>query len=208
MVFVSYNGKTRKPWFNEGIMEWIFSCCWIFSSLIRRCWVSLQLVLLSIVLVGCCITFALARTFSACLLGLERFRLRILFFRGNTSACADIFGVLGGVRIRFRSREVYFGPILKEPFWCAIIAFTLILGLHGWDFFVRHSGYPSRGSLKQCKVVVCPKFQMLSSYLTGLVHLELLNQRMVNGDLFWCLKAGALGPPPGFFKNRITILGC
>jgi len=89
----------------------------IFSSLIRRCLGQSSVsAFIHCIGWGVCITYRAGKDFRL-LLGLEAISVCVyLFLSWNTSACADIFGVLRCVAIRCGAREYIFGQYLKSRF--------------------------------------------------------------------------------------------
>jgi len=108
----SYYGKTRKPWFNEGIMNGFFQLLLNnFPRLLEGALGSLQLVAFIHVLVGVCITYRAGKDFRLLPLIRSDSVCVYLFFRGTPSACADIFLVYYGASQFDAVERVYFGPI-------------------------------------------------------------------------------------------------
>ncbi|AWY01861.1 ABC transporter permease [Marinomonas primoryensis] len=130
-----------------------------FPRLLEGAWVSLQLVLLSIVLGGVfALPIALARISPVAWIRAIPFAY-IFFFRG-TPLLVQIFLVYYGASQFDAVRESIFWPILKEPFWCAIIAFTLNTSAYTAEIFRGAIQAIPQGEVEACKVVGMSKVQM------------------------------------------------
>ncbi|MFQ3187378.1 ABC transporter permease [Marinomonas primoryensis] len=130
-----------------------------FPRLLEGAWVSLQLVLLSIVLGGIfALPIALARISPVAWIRAIPFAY-IFFFRG-TPLLVQIFLVYYGASQFDAVRESIFWPILKEPFWCAIIAFTLNTSAYTAEIFRGAIQAIPQGEVEACKVVGMSKVQM------------------------------------------------
>ncbi|MDE8601937.1 ABC transporter permease [Marinomonas sp. RSW2] len=130
-----------------------------FPRLLEGTWVSLQLVLLSIVLGGVfALPIALARISPVAWIKAIPFAY-IFFFRG-TPLLVQIFLVYYGASQFDAVRESIFWPILKEPFWCAIIAFTLNTSAYTAEIFRGAIQAIPQGEVEACKVVGMSKVQM------------------------------------------------
>ena len=130
-----------------------------FPRLLEGAWVSLQLVLLSIVLGGVfALPIALARISPVAWIRAIPFAY-IFFFRG-TPLLVQIFLVYYGASQFDAVRESILWPILKEPFWCAIIAFTLNTSAYTAEIFRGAIQAIPQGEVEACKVVGMSKTQM------------------------------------------------
>jgi polar amino acid transport system permease protein len=130
-----------------------------FPRLLEGAWVRLQLVLLSIVLGGVfALPIALARISPVAWIRAIPFAY-IFFFRG-TPLLVQIFLVYYGASQFDAVRESIFWPILKEPFWCAIIAFTLNTSAYTAEIFRGAIQAIPQGEVEACKVVGMSKVQM------------------------------------------------
>lgn len=130
-----------------------------FPRLLDGAWVSLQLVVLSVVLGGAfALPIALARISPIAWIRAIPFAY-IFFFRG-TPLLVQIFLVYYGASQFDAVRESIFWPILKEPFWCAIIAFTLNTSAYTAEIFRGAIQAIPQGEVEACKVVGMSKAQM------------------------------------------------
>ncbi|ETX10618.1 ABC transporter permease [Marinomonas ushuaiensis DSM 15871] len=130
-----------------------------FPRLLSGAWVSLQLVFLSVVLGGAfALPIALARISPVAWIRAIPFTY-IFFFRG-TPLLVQIFLVYYGASQFDAVRESIFWPILKEPFWCAIIAFTLNTSAYTAEIFRGAIQAIPEGEVEACKVVGMSKAQM------------------------------------------------
>jgi polar amino acid transport system permease protein len=130
-----------------------------FPRLLSGAWVSLQLVVLSVVLGGIfALPIALARISPIAWVRAIPFAY-IFFFRG-TPLLVQIFLVYYGASQFDVVRESIFWPILKEPFWCAIIAFTLNTSAYTAEIFRGAIQAIPQGEVEACKVVGMTKAQM------------------------------------------------
>ena len=130
-----------------------------FPRLLQGTWVSLQLVVISIVLGGIfALPIALARISPVGWVRAVPFAY-IFFFRG-TPLLVQIFLVYYGASKFDAVRESILWPILREPFWCAIIAFTLNTSAYTAEIFRGAIQAIPQGEVEACKVVGMTKFQM------------------------------------------------
>jgi polar amino acid transport system permease protein len=130
-----------------------------FPRLLEGAWVSLQLVLISIVLGGVfALPIALARISPVSWIRAVPFAY-IFFFRG-TPLLVQIFLVYYGASQFDAVRESFLWPVLREPFWCAIIAFTLNTSAYTAEIFRGAIQAIPQGEVEACKVIGMTKFQM------------------------------------------------
>ncbi|MEL0638198.1 ABC transporter permease [Marinomonas sp. TI.3.20] len=130
-----------------------------FPRLLEGAWVSLQLVILSIVLGGAlALPVALARISPVLWIRAVPFAY-IFFFRG-TPLLVQIFLVYYGASQFDAVRDSFLWPILREPFWCAIIAFTLNTSAYTAEIFRGAIQAIPQGEVEACKVVGMSKVQM------------------------------------------------
>ncbi|WP_421849255.1 ABC transporter permease [Marinomonas sp.] len=130
-----------------------------FPRLLEGAWVSLQLVLISIVLGGVfALPIALARISPIAWIRAIPFAY-IFFFRG-TPLLVQIFLVYYGASQFDAVRESFLWPILREPFWCAIIAFTLNTSAYTAEIFRGAIQAIPQGEVEACKVIGMTKVQM------------------------------------------------
>ncbi|MBD5772373.1 ABC transporter permease [Marinomonas colpomeniae] len=130
-----------------------------FPRLLEGAWVSFQLVILSVVLGGVfALPIALARISPIAWVRAIPFAY-IFFFRG-TPLLVQIFLVYYGASQFEVVRESIFWPILEEPFWCAIIAFTLNTSAYTAEIFRGAIQAIPQGEVEACKVVGMSKVQM------------------------------------------------
>ena len=83
----------------------------------------------------------------------------IFFFRG-TPLLVQIFLVYYGASQFEVVRESVLWPILREPFWCAIIAFTLNTSAYTAEIFRGAIQAIPPGEVEACKVIGMTKTQM------------------------------------------------
>ncbi len=130
-----------------------------FPRLLSGAWVSLQLVVLSVVLGGIlALPIALARISPVA--WIRAFPFAYIFFFRGTPLLVQIFLVYYGASQFDVVRESIFWPILREPFWCAIIAFTLNTSAYTAEIFRGAIQAIPQGEVEACKVVGMTKVQM------------------------------------------------
>ncbi|MGO2354466.1 MAG: ABC transporter permease [Marinomonas foliarum] len=130
-----------------------------FPRLLEGAWVSLQLVMISIILGGIfALPIALARISPIGWIRAIPFAY-IFFFRG-TPLLVQIFLVYYGASQFDAVRESFLWPVLKEPFWCAIIAFTLNTSAYTAEIFRGAIQAIPHGEVEACKVIGMTKTQM------------------------------------------------
>ena len=127
--------------------------------LLSGTWMTIQLVLLSIVLGAIvALPLALARISKNPMISGLPFAY-IFFFRG-TPLLVQIFLVYYGVSQLDVVRESFLWPVLREPFWCAIIAFTLNTSAYTAEIFRGAIQAIPEGEVEACKAIGMTKFQM------------------------------------------------
>ena len=127
--------------------------------LLTGTWMTIKLVLLSIVLGAIvALPLALARISKNWLISGLPFAY-IFFFRG-TPLLVQIFLVYYGASQFEVVRESFMWPVLREPFWCAIIAFTLNTSAYTAEIFRGAIQAIPEGEVEACKVIGMTKFQM------------------------------------------------
>ncbi|SBS32350.1 Octopine transport system permease protein OccM [Marinomonas aquimarina] len=127
--------------------------------LLTGTWMTIKLVLLSIVLGAIvALPIALARISKNWLVSGVPFAF-IFFFRG-TPLLVQIFLVYYGASQFEAVRESFLWPVLKEPFWCAIIAFTLNTSAYTAEIFRGAIQAIPEGEVEACKVIGMSKAQM------------------------------------------------
>jgi putative lysine/arginine/ornithine/histidine/octopine transport system permease protein len=130
-----------------------------FPRLLEGAWVSLQLVMISIILGGIfALPIALARISPIGWIRAIPFAY-IFFFRG-TPLLVQIFLVYYGASQFDAVRESFLWLVLKEPFWCAIIAFTLNTSAYTAEIFRGAIQAIPHGEVEACKVIGMTKTQM------------------------------------------------
>lgn len=130
-----------------------------FPRLLSGAWVTLQLVMLSVVLGGIfALPIALARISPVAWIRALPFGY-IFFFRG-TPLLVQIFLVYYGASQFEVVKNSLFWPILREPFWCAIIAFTLNTSAYTAEIFRGAIQAIPKGEVEACKVLGMTKVQM------------------------------------------------
>ncbi|MBM6551563.1 ABC transporter permease subunit [Marinomonas ostreistagni] len=127
--------------------------------LLSGTWMTIKLVLLSIVLGAIvALPLALARISKNPLISGLPFAY-IFFFRG-TPLLVQIFLVYYGASQFEVVRESFMWPVLREPFWCAIIAFTLNTSAYTAEIFRGAIQAIPEGEVEACKVIGMTKTQM------------------------------------------------
>ncbi|WP_425641554.1 ABC transporter permease [Marinomonas gallaica] len=130
-----------------------------FPRLLTGTWMTIKLVLLSIVLGALvALPIALARISKNWFISGVPFAF-IFFFRG-TPLLVQIFLVYYGASQFEAVRESFMWPILREPFWCAIIAFTLNTSAYTAEIFRGAIQAIPEGEVEACKVIGMTKTQM------------------------------------------------
>lgn len=130
-----------------------------FPRLLMGTWTTIELVVLSIVL-GAIVALpvALARISKNPWVYSLPFAY-IFFFRG-TPLLVQIFLVYYGASQFEAVRESFLWPVLREPFWCAIIAFTLNTSAYTAEIFRGAIQAIPEGEVEACKVIGMTKTQM------------------------------------------------
>ncbi|CUB04796.1 ABC transporter permease [Marinomonas fungiae] len=130
-----------------------------FPRLLTGTWMTIKLVLLSIVLGAIvALPIALARISKNWFISGVPFAF-IFFFRG-TPLLVQIFLVYYGASQFEAVRESFLWPMLREPFWCAIIAFTLNTSAYTAEIFRGAIQAIPEGEVEACKVMGMTKMQM------------------------------------------------
>lgn len=130
-----------------------------FPRLLEGAWVSLQLVALSVVLGAIfALPIALARVSPSW--WIKSFPYAYIFFFRGTPLLVQIFLVYYGASQFEAVRDSFLWPILREPYWCAIIAFTLNTSAYTAEIFRGAIQAIPEGEVEACKVVGMTKVQM------------------------------------------------
>lgn len=130
-----------------------------FPRLLTGTWMTIKLVLLSILLGAIvALPIALARISKNWFISGVPFAF-IFFFRG-TPLLVQIFLVYYGASQFEAVRESFLWPMLREPFWCAIIAFTLNTSAYTAEIFRGAIQAIPEGEVEACKVMGMTKMQM------------------------------------------------
>ena len=116
-------------------MSWEWDVIWkYFPRLLDGAWLTLELVLISgLIGIALAIPLALMRASDKTWVKAMPFAY-IYFFRG-TPLLVQIFLVYYGASQFDAIRESILWPILKEPYWCAIIAFSLNTAAYSAELF-------------------------------------------------------------------------
>ncbi len=116
-------------------MTWEWGVIWqYFPRLLEGAWLTMELVLVSgLIGIALAIPLALMRASSQTWVKALPFAY-IYFFRG-TPLLVQIFLVYYGASQFEAVRESFLWPILKQPYWCAIIAFSLNTAAYSAELF-------------------------------------------------------------------------
>lgn len=116
-------------------MSWEWDVIWkYFPRLLDGAWVTLELVVISgLIGVALAVPIALMRASKQRWIQFLPF-IYIYFFRG-TPLLVQIFLVYYGASQFEIIRESLLWPVLKEPYWCAIIAFSLNTAAYSAELF-------------------------------------------------------------------------
>ncbi|MBJ7556136.1 ABC transporter permease [Marinomonas spartinae] len=130
-----------------------------FPRLLEGAWVSVQLVALSVVL-GALVALPIALARISQNWWIKGFPYAYIFFFRGTPLLVQIFLVYYGASQFDVVRESILWPILREPYWCAIIAFTLNTSAYTAEIFRGAIQAIPEGEVEACKVVGMTKAQM------------------------------------------------
>lgn len=130
-----------------------------FPRLLEGAWVSLQLVALSVVL-GAIFALPIALARISPNGWIRAFPYAYIFFFRGTPLLVQIFLVYYGASQFEAVRDSFLWPILREPYWCAIIAFTLNTSAYTAEIFRGAIQAIPEGEVEACKVVGMTKVQM------------------------------------------------
>ncbi len=116
-------------------MSWEWSVIWQYlPRLLEGAWLTLELVLVSgLIGIALAIPLALMRASNSTWVKALPF-VYIYFFRG-TPLLVQIFLVYYGASQFDVVRESFLWPVLKQPYWCAIIAFSLNTAAYSAELF-------------------------------------------------------------------------
>lgn len=116
-------------------MTWEWGIIWqYFPRLLEGAWLTMELVLISgLIGIAMAIPLSLMRASSQAWVRVLPFTY-IYFFRG-TPLLVQIFLVYYGASQFEVVRESFLWPILKQPYWCAIIAFSLNTAAYSAELF-------------------------------------------------------------------------
>lgn len=106
-------------------MNWEWAVIWEYlPKLMEGAWVTLELVFVSGV-IGILLAVPLALMRSSDNAKIRALPLAYIFFFRGTPLLVQIFLVYYGASQFDAIKESFLWPVLKEPYWCAIIAFAL-----------------------------------------------------------------------------------
>lgn len=116
-------------------MTWEWDVIWkYFPRLLEGAWLTMELVLISgLIGIALAVPLALMRASSHTWVKALPFAY-IYFFRG-TPLLVQIFLVYYGASQFEAVRESFLWPVLKQPYWCAIIAFSLNTAAYSAELF-------------------------------------------------------------------------
>lgn len=116
-------------------MSWEWDVIWQYiPRLLDGAWLTLELVLVSgLIGIALAIPLALMRASNRTWVKIFPFTY-IYFFRG-TPLLVQIFLVYYGASQFEAVRESFLWPVLKQPYWCAIIAFSLNTAAYSAELF-------------------------------------------------------------------------
>ncbi|RDL44587.1 ABC transporter permease [Marinomonas piezotolerans] len=130
-----------------------------FPRLLTGMWTTIELVILSIVL-GAIVALPLALARISKNRWISSLPFAYIFFFRGTPLLVQIFLVYYGASQFEAVRESFLWPVLREPFWCAIIAFTLNTSAYTAEIFRGAIQAIPEGEVEACKVVGMTKTQM------------------------------------------------
>ena len=130
-----------------------------FPRLLEGAWITIQLVLVSGIIGSLmAVPIGLARHSSSFWVSAIPYAY-IFFFRG-TPLLVQIFLVYYGVSQFEAVRDSLFWPYLREPYWCAIIAFSLNTAAYTAEILRGALGAVPRGEVEAAKSIGMRKVQL------------------------------------------------
>lgn len=116
-------------------MSWEWDVIWQYlPRLLEGAWLTLELVLVS-GLIGIALAIPLALMRASSLLWVKAFPFIYIYFFRGTPLLVQIFLVYYGASQFEAVRESMLWPVLKQPYWCAIIAFSLNTAAYSAELF-------------------------------------------------------------------------
>lgn len=116
-------------------MTWEWDVIWkYFPRLLEGAWLTMELVLIS-GLIGIALAIPLALMRASKLPWIKALPFTYIYFFRGTPLLVQIFLVYYGASQFEVVRESFLWPMLKQPYWCAIIAFSLNTAAYSAELF-------------------------------------------------------------------------
>ncbi|WP_290697306.1 ABC transporter permease [Amphritea sp.] len=116
-------------------MSWEWGVIWQYiPRLLEGAWLTLELVLVS-GLIGIALAIPLALMRASSRTWVKAFPFAYIYFFRGTPLLVQIFLVYYGASQFEAVRESFLWPVLKQPYWCAIIAFSLNTAAYSAELF-------------------------------------------------------------------------
>ncbi len=116
-------------------MTWEWEVIWkYFPRLLEGAWLTLELVLIS-GLIGIALAVPLALMRASTRTWVKALPFTYIYFFRGTPLLVQIFLVYYGASQFEAVRESFLWPVLKQPYWCAIIAFSLNTAAYSAELF-------------------------------------------------------------------------
>jgi polar amino acid transport system permease protein len=116
-------------------MSWEWGVIWQYiPRLLDGAWLTLELVLVS-GLIGIALAIPLALMRASNSTWVKAFPFAYIYFFRGTPLLVQIFLVYYGASQFEAVRESFLWPVLKQPYWCAIIAFSLNTAAYSAELF-------------------------------------------------------------------------
>ena len=116
-------------------MSWEWGVIWQYMPrLLEGAWLTMELVLVS-GLIGIALAVPLALMRASSRTWVKAFPFVYIYFFRGTPLLVQIFLVYYGASQFDAVRESFLWPVLKQPYWCAIIAFSLNTAAYSAELF-------------------------------------------------------------------------
>ena len=142
-------------------MNWEWSVIWeYFPKLLEGAWLTLELVAISGIL-GLVIAVPMALMRASDKIAIKALPYAYIFFFRGTPLLVQIFLIYYGASQFEVVKESVLWPILREPYWCAIIAFSLNTAAYGAEMIRGAIQAVPKGEIEAAMALGMSKFQTI-----------------------------------------------
>jgi len=142
-------------------MSWEWGVIWeYFPKLLDGAWLTLELVAISGIL-GLVIAVPMALMRASDKMAIKALPYAYIFFFRGTPLLVQIFLIYYGASQFDVVKESFLWPVLREPYWCAIIAFSLNTAAYGAEMIRGAIQAVPKGEVEAAMALGMSKFQTI-----------------------------------------------